>query len=239
MSALVSWMDRKLYPTFERNWDDELFRRKVLSAIRPDSVCLDYGAGRGRLSQMNFRGIAQKVAGIDPDPLVLQNPHLDDARVLDLSSGLIPYPDRSFDLVFADNVMEHVADPMQALSEIARVLKPGGRFLAKTPNKWHYIATIARFTPTWFHRTYNSLRGREGTDTFPTLYRCNSEATVRRLSEETGFSVRTIDLVEGRPEYLRLLGATYLMGWAWERTVNAFDSLRRFRCVLIFELERR
>jgi len=44
----------------------------------------------------------------------------------------IPYPDKSFDVVIANMMLYHVPDLDRALSEVARVLKPGGRFLCST-----------------------------------------------------------------------------------------------------------
>jgi SAM-dependent methyltransferase len=238
MSRLTRWMDRAWYPAHANNWDDELFRRRLLEHIGPRSRCLDYGAGRGNVQQMNFRGLAAFVAGIDPEAVVFENPFLDAAATFDVSTNHIPHPDQSFDVVYADNVMEHVADPVAALREVRRVLKPGGRFLAKTPNKWHYMPVIARLTPTGFHRFYNGLRGRAATDTFPTLYRCNTAAAVAAHAAAAGLKIRRVDCYEGRPEYLRLFAATYAFGFAYERIVNALPWLARLRCVLIFELER-
>jgi SAM-dependent methyltransferase len=45
----------------------------------------------------------------------------------------IPFPDDTFDTVIHHNVLEHVADDHQALTEIARVLKPGGRTILTVP----------------------------------------------------------------------------------------------------------
>ena len=186
MSRLTRWMDRALYPRHTNNWDDELFRKRLLERIDATSICLDYGAGRGNVTQMNFRGHAAVVAGIDPERAVFDNPFLDEAAVFDVTTNVIPHPDIRFDVVFADNVMEHVADPAAVFGEIRRVLKPGGRLLAKTPNKWHYMPILARVTPTWFHRYYNGLRGRESIDTFPTLYRVNTRADVERHAAASG-----------------------------------------------------
>jgi ubiquinone/menaquinone biosynthesis C-methylase UbiE len=231
-------MDTRLYPKHGNNWNDELFRQRLLQHIGPATRCLDFGCGRGNVKQMNFKGIAGWIAGVDPEKAVFENPYIDDGQVLDLEKMHIPYPDASFDLVFADNVMEHVVDPPTTLAEIRRVLKPGGHPLAKTPNKWHYMPIIARLTPTGFHRFYNRLRGREVIDTFPTQYRSNTPGDVRRIAEASGFAVKRIDFIEGRPEYLRIFALTYLVGWLYERAVNAVPALARLRCVMVFELER-
>ena len=81
---------------------------------------------------MNFRGHARRLCGIDPDPRVAANPYLDEGQVGVGES--IPYPDASFDVVFADNVLEHLPDPAAVFAAVTRVLRPGGVFLGKTPN---------------------------------------------------------------------------------------------------------
>ena len=238
MSKITDWMDRKLYPQYEDNWDDIIFREIIESHLKPEHHCLDYGAGRGKTSQMNFRGEVEFIAGIDPDEVVHANPYLDEAKVLDLTTNRIPYDDNSFDVIFSGNVMEHIQDTNAVFREIKRVLKPGGIFLAKTPNKSHYIAAIARLTPLSFHKFYNQLRGRQTSDTFPTLYRCNTRRDVKKYAKLNELHVKEIRLVEGRPEYLRISAPTYVAGFVYERLVNSTRILAAFRCVLIFILEK-
>jgi 2-polyprenyl-3-methyl-5-hydroxy-6-metoxy-1,4-benzoquinol methylase len=166
----------------------------------------------------------------------MENPYLHEARLQSAPDFLVPYGDQTFDLVYCNSVLEHVSNPSSFFAEVARVLKPGGRFLAKTPNKHHYIPMIAGCTPQWFHNFYNRLRGRSTEDTFHTVYRCNTEKDIVRVARQSGLSVQNIELVEGRPEYLRLSAATYLVGMAIERLVNATSLLRRFRCVMYVDL---
>lgn len=45
----------------------------------------------------------------------------------------LTFPDRSFDLVITQDVMEHIPDPDRAFQEIARVLKPGGAHIFTVP----------------------------------------------------------------------------------------------------------
>jgi len=231
MSRYIDALDRRFYPGIGNNWDDARFRSEILKHVSAESELLDLGAGAGIVEQMNFRGIARIVCGIDLDPRVLNNEYLDDAKVTCGES--IPYDDDSFDVVFSDNVLEHLEEPERVFQEINRVLKPGGVFLFKTPNKHHYMPLIARLTPHSFHRFVNRLRGRGTVDTFPTLYRANSRRQVHRLAAATGFSVEEIKLVESRPEYTRIFCPLYLAGIAYERLVNLSRLLSGIRVLMI------
>jgi len=230
----VDWLDRKLYPGFQRNWDDHLFRAKILEHLKPEHELLDLGAGAGIVEQMNFRGLAKKVCGVDLDERVTSNPCLDEGKIADAEK--IPYSEASFDMVISDNVMEHIVDPTAVLREIYRVLKPGGVFMFKTPNKNHYMPLIARLTPHRFHQYVNRLRGRAVEDTFPTQYKANCPKDIAQLSNEAGLEIGCLELCEGRPEYLRFNFLTYLVGAAYEKAVNSTNLLASFRVLLIARL---
>lgn len=55
----------------------------------------------------------------------------------EIDAQSIPYPDESFDAVIANHMLYHVPNRLQALSEIRRVLKPGGRLFATTVGECH------------------------------------------------------------------------------------------------------
>jgi SAM-dependent methyltransferase len=235
---MVETLDRVLYPGFTDHWDDCLFRERIVEIFSRHKcrAVLDLGAGSGRLKQMNFRGLVERVCGVDPDPRVLDNPFLDEARVG--RGEAIPYPSSSFDMVIANNLLEHLDNPLSVFCEVSRVLRPGGYFLAKTPNKWHYAPISARLTPHKFHRWFNSKRGRSENDTYPTKYLANTPRSVRRLARAARLEEVSIELIEGRPEYLRFSTLTYVLGASYERLVNRFTALRSLRVLLVITLQR-
>jgi SAM-dependent methyltransferase len=61
--------------------------------------------------------------------------------------GPLPFADGSFDVVWASEVIEHVADTARFLSEIRRVLVPGGRLLVTTPNHPRLRLALAGIEP--------------------------------------------------------------------------------------------
>jgi methionine biosynthesis protein MetW len=52
----------------------------------------------------------------------------------DLNEGALPFPDGCADGVLANQVIEHVANPLHFVGEACRILRPGGVFVATTPN---------------------------------------------------------------------------------------------------------
>lgn len=235
--SLKTVMDRRFYADYSDDWSALAYRQFVQQYLRPEAVLLDFGAGRGAQPQHSFRGLVARAAGVDIDDAVLENAHLDEAKVMALGAP-IPYPDGTFDNVISANVLEHVADPDFVFDEIRRVLRPGGVFILQTPNKRHYVPTIARLTPHQFHLWVNNRRGVPNRDTFPTLYRANTPRAIRRLAERHSLTVQSLTTVEGRPEYLRAFGPMYTLGILYERVVNSTPLLAPFRVVMLAALQK-
>jgi SAM-dependent methyltransferase len=85
---------------------------------------LDIGCGTG--ATMDHLKRYGEVNGIDLSELPLQfSRRRGHQRVMRASATELPFPDRSFDLITALDVVEHLDDDAQGLSEIRRVLKPG------------------------------------------------------------------------------------------------------------------
>lgn len=110
--ALVNRWDERHMKTVHRLLDPQ-----------PGERILEVGAGRGHLTK-RLRDLGADAVGIDA------NPHAAEVAVTDavftMRAENLEYGDSSFDKVVSIHAIEHVPEIEGALSEIARVLKPGG-----------------------------------------------------------------------------------------------------------------
>jgi ubiquinone/menaquinone biosynthesis C-methylase UbiE len=125
---------------FLRGQVGQVRRRAVeLAQLQRGETVLDVGCGTGTLALIaqEHVGATGRVAGIDPGPRQIARACAKAARrrvSVDFRVGVIeqlPFPDRSFDVVLSTLMMHHLPDDLKrrGLTEIARVLKPGGRLL--------------------------------------------------------------------------------------------------------------
>jgi SAM-dependent methyltransferase len=63
------------------------------------------------------------------------------AHTLSAAGEALPFPSNYYDLVLSNEVLEHVVDDRQAVREIVRVLKPGGRLVLFCPNRGYPFET--------------------------------------------------------------------------------------------------
>jgi SAM-dependent methyltransferase len=98
---------------------------------------LEVGPGPGELAERMASELAAEVVAIDVSPRMVELTRARgiDAQVADVQH--LPFEDGTFDLVVAAWVLFHPADLDRALSEIERVLQPGGRLIAATNSEVH------------------------------------------------------------------------------------------------------
>lgn len=103
-----------------------------LAHLKPDDWVLDIGCGNGAHTLVAARRVAHVVA-MDREPTV---PLVDGiARLTHDVTQPLPFMPGIFDAVLFLDVIEHLEPRVAVLSEIARVLKPGGRLLVSAPNR--------------------------------------------------------------------------------------------------------
>jgi ubiquinone/menaquinone biosynthesis C-methylase UbiE len=102
-----------------------------LPAAASGDRALDVGCGTGyQLHDLAARGF--EVTGVDGSPDMLAEAHhnVPGAELHEADVAALPLPDASFDLVLCIEVLRYLPDPERCISEIARVLRPGGLCLA-------------------------------------------------------------------------------------------------------------
>jgi 2-polyprenyl-3-methyl-5-hydroxy-6-metoxy-1,4-benzoquinol methylase len=196
---------------YERLWEgvphgldppDLRLRRKFLLAhMRPPGRVLDVGCGEGRfaadLAQAGMTVVAIDVAEEPLRRARALHPVLD-LRIVPAEAPW-PLPDASFDVVWAGEMIEHVADTAGWLSEVRRLLRSGGSLLLSTPAHGR-LATLgvalsgrafdAHFDPRADHLRFYTRR------------------TLRRSLEDFGFQDIDVREAGGIPCLRRLLLAS-------------------------------
>ncbi len=221
---------QRFYPAGFRSMYDRL-QDAIDEVVRPTDTVLDAGCGSGRVFQHRLAGRARRVVGIDVTDEPRDNPNIDGAAKGNLAA--LPLRDASFDLIVMSHVAEHLTKPEAVFRELARVLRPGGRLLLLTPNRWHYVALVARLVPHRLHVAFNRWRGVDARDIFPTAYRANTAGRLRTLAANAGLTVERLERTETEPEYLAFHLAPYALGVAYERLVNRFSLMTPLRVNLL------
>ncbi|MXQ11367.1 class I SAM-dependent methyltransferase [Microvirga makkahensis] len=198
--------------THSANYDFVISMARLLAQSENPRV-LDFGCGRGAIVDL---GLSQglDIFGVDTFDGIYTRwyerlPERLKGRISRID-GSLPYETASFDVVVANQVLEHISEPATVLPEIRRVLKPGGVFMALFPVKetWYeghagvYFAHRLQHHP-WLLRRYLRLAHRLGLG----LYRHGKDSTA--WSEHLARTIETACYYHRRTDIVAMLTKTF------------------------------
>ncbi len=133
----------------------EKWLQKTLKSLKKGSTILDAGAGELQYKKFckHLKYVSQDFAEYDGqgDEAGLQMGGWDNSK-LDIISDItaIPRKASTFDAIMCVEVFEHIPDPISALKEFKRLLKPGGKLILTVPT-----ASLTHFAPYYFSAGYS------------------------------------------------------------------------------------
>ena len=226
-SALAAKLRDRMFGDKPTNMS--VYHDLIAKSVEPGMTVLDVGCGRGVIAPYPWQNHAQvKLWGIDPDPTAAENPHLESFTLL-TDDPIWRIPSGSVDLAVARYVLEHVENPITFFSNLSRVLKPGGKFIFLTPNRWHPAMIASHWLPYGLKQRILALTKRaDPHDVFPTCYLLNSARAVKQAVQRCGLEASNLQTREIQPcGYLDFSVLGYLASCAYFAAMRV-TGLQRF-----------
>jgi 2-polyprenyl-3-methyl-5-hydroxy-6-metoxy-1,4-benzoquinol methylase len=175
-------------------------RAFLLGHVRAGDAVLDLGCGDGAFAaELTGAGAEVTAADVAREALRRSGARAPQARAVLLEEGAeLPFAEDAFDVVWAGETLEHVADVTGLLAEVRRVLRWGGTLLVTTPNQARLVVA------------FESLRGaplERRLDPRGDHLRFFTAGTLRELLQGAGFARVEVRATGGPPLARRALHA--------------------------------
>jgi ubiquinone/menaquinone biosynthesis C-methylase UbiE len=169
---------------------DAWYEATVERLVTKDCSWIDVGGGKTIFPENRSLSAALSqrcnlLVGVDPSDNILVNPYVTER----IKCTLEQYQsDRCFELATLRMVAEHIQTPEAAVESLGRIVKPGGRVVVYTPNRWSPVSIAAAIIPFSLHSPLTRfLWQTKAEDVFPTVYRMNTRKRLQALFQQGGF----------------------------------------------------
>ncbi len=116
-----------------------------------NALILEFGCGNGIYASQFRRRFTNNVEAFDIEAERVVEAQEDTPHALVAAGEMLPYASNRFDLVFSNEVIEHVADDRTSASEMVRVARPGGKIILFCPNRWYPFETHGHYWRGKYH----------------------------------------------------------------------------------------
>jgi ubiquinone/menaquinone biosynthesis C-methylase UbiE len=221
----------KYYPHYQsaKDWAKD-FLQKTLT---PGQLVLDLGCGH---HSEDFTAVKNriKLIGVDFDPTAGQdNKLLDEFKQADLNNKL-PFSDNCFDLVYSRFVVEHLAQPQKTYQEVYRILKSGQYFVILAPNLYNPIIFLSKILPSaWHGKIKRRLTGTKETEVYPTYYRSNTAARIKKQLRQVGFKEIQVLRRGGMFEYFMANKFLFVLAIYCEKLMDLIAKFKKLHLIVI------
>jgi trans-aconitate methyltransferase len=181
-------------------------------AAKPGESILDLGCGDGQLTERVALSGAN-VVGVDASPEMVRASRERGIEAIEASAEALPFDSGAFDAVFSNAALHWVRDHDAMMSQVHRVLKPGGRFVAEMGGHGNIAAIHVALMAVLQRHGFGERE--EGVNYYPT-----PESYGRRLTGH-GFEIKQIALIP-RPTPLAEGG---MSGWLRTFRRGVLDGL--------------
>jgi len=204
---------------------DDHYEALVATLVTPGCRWLDVGGGRDVFpsNPSLARQLADRcghLTGVDPSPNIHENPYVHEAAEAFIEDYASAEP---FDLLTLRMVAEHIAKPTDATAAMARLVKPGGKVVIYTVNKFAPVSLVAWATPFWLHHPIKKFFwNTEEKDTFPVAYKMNTRDALARLATAAGFRETAFEHLDDCRTFAQFKGLNFceMVGWKMLHTLR-------------------
>jgi SAM-dependent methyltransferase len=158
--------------------------------------------------------------------------HLDEFAIVDLCVPGAGFADESFDVVLSTFTLEHFVDPVAALTNLRRWLRPGGTLVATTVNRRHPFVAAYLGLPDRPRRAIQPLVKASAADAHPLVGACNDPESVRAALATAGFGEIRLTTVGHLARAWGRHWPTYALGLAGDLLTRRAASRRSTIVVL-------